>query len=239
MYAVLIPAFNPSEHLIEIVRGLERAAQRQIVVVDDGSSGESAPIFEQIVRVGGVVLLRHPRNMGKGQAIKTGLNHLLATGPDPAGVVTMDADGQHTIPDLLQVGLMLERNDRALILGSRTGPAGVPLRSRLGNGLTAFLFGVITGLKLRDTQTGLRGIPPIHIPGIAALEGSRFEYEMQMLFFCAWQGIPIVEVPVERVYLGRNESSHFKPFKDSVIIYRILLVNWVRILRRKALGTAR
>lgn len=234
MYAIVIPAYNPDQRLLEIVRNLA-AEGRPIVVVDDGSdSPESAGILEQIRGCGAVTLLRHPWNRGKGCALKTGLAFVLKHKPDLVGVATIDADGQHAVADLLKVGARLERGEGKLILGVRSAWRDVPLRSHIGNAVTRRVFAAISGVALRDTQCGLRGIPRALLPALACLPGARFEYEMAMLFFCAEQGIPIAEELIETRYFDDNRSSHFKPWRDSARIYRMLLGTWLRLLRRKA-----
>ena len=71
----LIPAYNPTERLVGIVRGLAESGFASIVVVNDGSDAGCDPVFAEVVTIGEVTLLRHAVNLGKGAALKTGLNH--------------------------------------------------------------------------------------------------------------------------------------------------------------------
>lgn len=233
-YAVLIPAYNPDQRLVEIVAELGAMAG-PVVVVDDGSAAASWPVFDQISRREAVTLLRHEVNRGKGSAIKTGLGHIARTRPDLHGVVLMDADGQHAVEDLRRVGDLLEPNDRRLVIGVRSEVAArAPLRSRLGNAAIGFLFARLTGRRLLDTQTGLRAIPSSLFPDFLALAGTRYEYEMEMLCFCCARGIPIVETPIETRYLDDNRASHFNPPVDSSKIVWALLRYGLRRRRRAA-----
>ena len=86
--AVVIPAYRPSAALEEVVRALAQRSFPTILVVDDGSGPEFAAIFARVAAVPGVQLLRHATNLGKGAALKTGINHAACTIPSLAGVVT-------------------------------------------------------------------------------------------------------------------------------------------------------
>jgi len=231
MYAILIPAYNPDRRLIEIVEEIIRE-EGPVVVVDDGSSPRSRAVFDEVSRQRGVTVLRHEVNRGKGCALKTGLSHIRRAHPDLAGAVLMDADGQHAVGDLRRVGGRLGAGERVLIIGERSLSRNVPFRSRLGNSFTSSLFSALTGVKIRDTQTGLRAIPMSLIPEFVALGGDRYEYEMEMLCFCCAHAIPIVEVPIETRYFDDNRASSFNPPVDSAKIIWTLLKNRFRSRRR-------
>src|SRR5580698_2418614 len=98
--AILIPAYRPSESLVDVVRALAEKSFPHIVVVDDGSGPDFRATFAQVAALPGVQMLRHATNLGKGAALKTGLNYILCNLPDLAGVVTADADGQHHPDDI-------------------------------------------------------------------------------------------------------------------------------------------
>lgn len=99
----------------------------------------------------------------------------------------------------------------------------VPLRSRVGNALTAALFGLLTGQKLADTQTGLRGLTPQILPWAFELPGDRYEYEFNMLLWASRCGVELAQVPITKVYEPGNPTSHFNPVLDSLRIYAPLL----------------
>lgn len=214
---VLIPAYEPDERLPRLVAELH-AAGAEILVVDDGSGPRHREVFEAAVAAGAELLV-HPRNLGKGQALKTGLARLQLERPGE-DIVTADADGQHTVRDILRVGAELQadaqRRTPVLVLGCRAVTGKVPLRSRLGNAAARATFLLAAGWRLSDTQTGLRGIPAAIVPWLLAQPGNRFEYEQQVLLRAHRDGIGTREVPIRTVYLGRNESSHFRPVRDSL-----------------------
>ncbi|MFT4230431.1 MAG: glycosyltransferase family 2 protein, partial [Microbacterium sp.] len=218
---VLIPAYQPGPRLVELVAAVRSGdADVHVVVVDDGSGPDYAPVFDRAAAAGATVL-RHGQNRGKGAALKTGFGHALAAHPGE-DVVTADADGQHTVRDILRVVDAL-RGDRAdgrtaMILGCRTLSRATPLRSRVGNALARGLFRFAAGWRLSDTQTGLRGIPAVHVKWMREQAGERFEYEQNVLLRCHAAGVDTREVEIEAVYLEGNASSHFRPVADSLRI---------------------
>lgn len=219
----LIPAYNPDAQLIALVEGLLRSLSARIIVIDDGSSPASAQTFARLEELPGCEVLRHAVNLGKGRALKTGFNHCLVNVPDLAGVITIDADGQHLAEDVRKVVAAFLADPRALVIGARTFAAGVPLRSRFGNLLTRRIFRLLVGGRLTDTQSGLRCIPADLLPSLIALDGERYEYEMNMLIHAHKRGVVMSEVPIATVYLDNNRSSHFNPLLDSMKIYFLLL----------------
>jgi putative flippase GtrA len=170
-----------------------------------------------------VRLLRHAVNLGKGAALKTGFNFALCEFPDCAGVVTADADGQHDPDDVARLARALMDSPQTLILGAREFGRGVPLRSRLGNLVTRRVLRAVSGLALRDTQTGLRAIPLDFARKLLPLSSSGYEFELDMLLACKASRRAIAEVPIRTIYLDGNAASHFNPIFDSMRIYFVLM----------------
>ena len=219
---VVIPAYEPTGKLAELVEELS-ADGRPIVIVDDGSSPQCRAIFDHLAARPNIVLLRHAVNLGKGQALKTAFNHVLLHSPaDAVGVVTADADGQHLAADIRRVAERLEQGGpRTLILGSRAFQGTVPLRSRIGNVMTRRIFTLLIGRALTDTQTGLRGIPQSLLGELMQLEAGRYEFELEMLIRATRQ-MPIEELTIATVY-GSFAKSHFNPLRDSLRIYFVFV----------------
>ncbi|MFA5161741.1 MAG: hypothetical protein WC421_05805 [Elusimicrobiales bacterium] len=158
------------------------------------------------------------RQLRKGRALKTGFDYFLANFGGVPGIVTADADGQHRPEDILRIANAMGKNPGCLVLGTRAFSGYVPLRSLLGNIISRFLFG-LAGVKVSDTQTGLRGIPADEIPGLLRLGGERYEFETAMLFSLKCRGVRFVEENIATVYADNNNSSHFNPLKDSMKVY--------------------
>jgi putative flippase GtrA len=117
----------------------------------------------------------------------------------------------------------LLRHPHGLVLGVRDFSGDVPFRSRFGNFWTRWFFFLMTGLNVRDTQTGLRGIPSSLVRRVAAIPGERYEYEMAVLADARHHESKPLQVPIATVYIDSNRASHFQPLADTVRIYRSLL----------------
>ena len=221
MTAILIPAYNPTDELIEYVSLLNSYGFSIIVVVNDGCTEEYGHIFSVLE---GAKILNHDKNRGKGAALKTGLRYITKNHPDISGIITADCDGQHSAEDVVKISNELEKNDGALLLGSRCfKDKKVPPKSRFGNNLTRGVFWLFFGKKLKDTQTGLRGLPTSRANEFITLSGNRYEYEINMLIKAVTAKIPIKEIGIQTIYIENNKGSHFNPFIDSIKIYFLIL----------------
>ena len=221
--AVVIPAYNPGPELPQLVGQLLQRKLEAIAIVDDGSGVSYRQYFDEAAAWPGVRILRHAVNLGKGAALKTGINAVLCDYPDIGTLVTADADGQHHPDDILAVAKYGAEHRHALVLGARRFSRGVPFRSRLGNGLTKWIMRFVIGQRLSDTQTGLRCIPSCLRATLLQLPHQGYEFELDMLLECRKQGIAIAEIPIRTIYIAKNKSSHFNPVFDSMRIYFVLL----------------
>lgn len=219
-YIALVPAYEPEDLMIGLLKELSET-EMEAVVIDDGSGEKFAPLFAEAAKY--ATVLTHPQNMGKGQGIRTGLAHIFEKYGDDCVVVTVDADGQHKVPDALELCRRAESAPDTLFLGSRKFVGDVPLRSRFGNSLTRLVYRISTGLKVHDTQTGLRAFSGKMIPTMLEIKGNRYEYEMNVLLDFARDGVPIDEMEIETIYINNNEGSHFNPLKDSFRVYKEIL----------------
>ena len=221
-FAVLIPAYRPSESLPDLVRALAEKAIPAIVIVDDGSGPEYQDVFSRAAAFPNVHLVRHATNLGKGAALKTGINYALCAFPELVGIVTADADGQHHPDDIERIAGTLLAHPDCLVLGSRGFDGDVPVRSRFGNTLTSMVVRALIGQKLTDTQTGLRGIPTSLLLRILRIESTGYEYELEMLIAAHHSSVPVIEEPIRTIYEAGNKYSHFNPIVDSMKIYFVL-----------------
>ena len=217
----LIPAYKPNENLISFIQSLETRGL-EVVVVNDGSGEDYLPLFHKIQEQSLATVIHLEKNQGKGAALKAGLSYL-NTINDDFQVITLDADGQHSIQDALFLLQRSLENEGSLLLGSRAQSKNSPLRSRIGNYITKKVFSLTTGVKVEDTQTGMRAFSKQLILKLLKIQGNRYEYEMNMLLDFAKEGIPIREYPIETIYINDNEESHFDTVKDSIRIYSQIL----------------
>lgn len=235
-YIALIPAYEPERKLIGLTADLKEKGF-DIVVVDDGSGPEYKDIFGELEQQ--ATVLTHSQNRGKGAALKTGLRYInkymaytesvktaagtaSVSGMD-AVIVTVDADGQHLPDDVLRVAEISANRRDALVLGSRALGRDIPARSRFGNTVTRHVYSAATGVRVHDTQTGLRAFHRSLIPRLLEIEGDRYEYEINMLMKLAAEGVPVIEERIETVYENNNSGSHFRTVRDSFRVYKEIL----------------
>ena len=231
---VIIPAYEPDERLIGLLEDFRKENIRDVVIVNDGSGESYAEIFARagllLEGIGGTILT-HEVNRGKGRALKTAFSYVLECYPDAIGVVTADSDGQHTVECIRSVRRRLEEKPSSLVLGVRTFDGeDIPWKSAFGNKLTMRVLAYVSGVRVSDTQTGLRGIPRDFMKRLIDVPGERFEFETQMLLETA-DRLPIEEVPIRTIYDSKeNHQTHFNPLKDSIRIYRILGAKFIKYI---------
>lgn len=229
---VIIPTYNNAGTLKDVL-SRTLAQGLPIVVVDDGCTDGTREILSGFKDV---TVIAHPKNQGKGAALKTAFRWALEKGY--AYAVTIDSDGQHypeDIPELLKA-----KGERTIVVGSRT-TRGANAGGSFANRFSNFWFTAYTGIRLTDTQTGFRLYPLHDLPSLRVV-GNRYEAELSLLLFSAWKGFRLVPVQV-RVNYPKDRVTHFRPFQDFM---RITLVNiiglplavfygWPRILLHKLL----
>ena len=144
--SIVIPAYNESEAIAEVIGVLRTAAPwREIIVVDDGSTDETGAC----AAAAGATVIRHPYNIGNGAAVKNGIRH--ATGDF---ILIVDADGQHPPEDALRLIAPLGTYD--LVIGARSGATQATHARRAGNGVLNRLAGYLTGREIPDLTSGFR-----------------------------------------------------------------------------------
>ena len=227
----IIPSLDPDDKMPLYVNDLINNGCKHVVVVNDGSHNETLHYFDEIKNKKEVVILNHEVNKGKGAALKSAFSYVLNNLKDIKGVVTADADGQHSTSDTIKVAnRLLETNN--IVLGTRNfNEKNVPFKSRNGNKITSFIFKLLFGKWINDTQTGLRAIPYDYLNTCLELDGDRYEYEIKMLIKIVEDKKEIIEEPIETIYFDSNRASHFNPFKDSFKIYKIMfskLINYAK-----------
>ena len=220
--SIVIPSLDPDENLVNVVSGLRGAGFDDIIIINDGSAAERLRFFDEAAEGGGVTVLTHEENKGKGTALKTAIKWMTENRPDSLGAVTADSDGQHTVEDIAAVAEELAAHPDSIVMGSRNfDEAGIPARSRFGNKATRTVLRMSTGLRLSDTQTGLRGLPACRFEEMLGIDGERYEFEMNMLVYAGRNRVPIREVPIKTVYINGNVGSKFRVVADSLRIYRV------------------
>ncbi|MCI9279210.1 MAG: glycosyltransferase [Bacilli bacterium] len=220
---VIIPAYKPDKKIMSaFMEKLEKNFEK-IVIIDDGSGEEYQSFFQEYHKKG-ITVLRNHINLGKGRAIKYAFNYCLNTYDTMVGTVTADCDGQHSVEDIKKCCQSLIKNPESLIIGTRNFDLeNVPFKSRYGNKITRNMFSIFVGIKITDTQSGLRAFGKSTMKKFLDVSGERYEYETNMLIACKEKEIKIEEVPIKTIYIGENETSHFNPIRDSILIYKLFI----------------
>ncbi len=221
--AVVLPSLNPDERLVTVVSGLIGSGFKNIVVVNDGSDEEKLEFFYEIQKYPGVTVLNHEFNKGKGRALKTAFSWCHKNLRGIKGVVTVDGDNQHDVRDIAACVKEMLKTEK-VVLGVRDfSGKDIPWKSKAGNNITRFVFRLFCGIKISDTQTGLRAIPFKYLEFMTEISGERFEYETNMLLEMKDGHVPFSEVKIRTIYEDKeNSTSHFHPIKDSFKIYKII-----------------
>ena len=211
--AVVIPALNEALRIREVVLDA-RAHCDHVIVVDDGSDDGTAGCIDDL----DVTVLRHPRRMGKGAALRSGFAQ--ARRLDMQGVVTMDGDGQHCGADIPRLIEAANRNPRCVIVGARLRKrATQPVYRRIGNDFGDWGIAWGCGFRLVDSQSGQR-LYPHAVYTLDDVPGEGFVFEAQMLISAARRaGAGVVAVPIETRYASADgpvqfRKSHFRLFRD-------------------------
>ncbi len=226
--SVILPSLDPDEKLQGVIDGLLRQGFTDIILVNDGSKEENLHYFREAAKDPRVQLLHHEVNKGKGAALKTAFRWFLENRPDGLGVVTVDGDGQHHPADTKACALNTLTTGK-ITLGVRDfSGKDVPARSRFGNNLTSLIFKVFVGMKIADTQTGLRAFGRKAVEALTEVAGDRFEYETNMLLFMKQQKMAFDQVKIRTVYIEENKTSHFHPIRDSFRIYKLIFGHFVK-----------
>jgi UDP-N-acetylglucosamine---dolichyl-phosphate N-acetylglucosaminyltransferase len=208
--AVVIPAFNAADTIASVVRGVkEHIALDRIVVVDDGSSDDTA----SVARAEGAQVLRHDVNKGKGMSLRTGFEFILKR-PEIEAVVTLDADGQHDPREIPEFAEAFRRGGADIIVGSRMrNHSGMPPLRVFTNRVTSAIISLTTGQKIEDSQIGYR----LHRASLLRkleLATSRYDTESEILIKGCRLGARVESIPVRTIYA--DETSAIDPARDAM-----------------------
>ncbi len=229
--AVVIPALEPGKELLDYVDEILSRRFAEVVVINDGSSPHAEDIFDELVAKLGCTVLAHPQNMGKGAALKTAVAHIRDHMRHIGGIVTADADGQHSLLDVQRMAQKLIDRPEALILGVREFGNGTPRRSLMGNRISSATLKLLYGIELCDTQTGLRAISRAHFDWMLSLKGQRYEYELNMIIDSKISGVELMTIPIQTLYFNDNAGSHFRTIKDGGRVYFQMLRGLICYIR--------
>jgi glycosyltransferase involved in cell wall biosynthesis len=219
-FCVIVPTYNNQKTLKKVLDSILDFTQN-IIIVNDGSTDETSEILKQYSQF---TQIHHPKNIGKGRALRNGFRKAIEMHFEYA--ITIDSDGQHFASDIPNFIAKIQKEPNSLLIGSRNmTQENVPKKSSFGNKFSNFWFQFETGIKLEDTQSGFRLYPLKLIP--KQFYTNKFEFEIEVIVRSAWKGIVVKNIPIQILYDPAERVSHFRPFKDFT---RISILNTVLVL---------
>lgn len=219
----LIPVYNEAPHIENVVKGCLKHLNAAYVV-DDGSTDASG----ELARNAAATVLRHPRNRGKGAALRTGFADIMKDGRWDA-IVVLDGDGQHDWEEIPRFISYLQNGGYDIVVGNRMRDVRpMPLSRKATNRLSSRLLSALTGQRIEDSQCGFR-LMKTEALGKLVLTTTKFDTESEMLLEAARNGFRIGNLPIPTIYGA--EKSYFRPFLDTL---RFLRVATRYVFRRKA-----
>ncbi len=203
----LIAAYNEERHVSQVVAGTRRFIA-EVVLVNDGSTDRTAREAE----LAGATVIRHAHNLGKGQALRTGLAHVLAR--SFSHVLFLDADLQHDPAEIPKLLAARDEGDGDFVLGEREFlRSAMPPARFYSNVIGSRILSSLIGAEVMDSQSGFRLIRADLLRQVR-LTGRGYEIETEMLIKLVRAGARLDRVTVQRLRYD-GVRSHFRPFRDT------------------------
>ena len=218
-FCVIVPTYNNQKTLKKVLDSILDFTSN-VIIVNDGSTDQTSEILKQYSQL---TQIHHPKNLGKGRALRNGFRKAIEL--DFEYAITIDSDGQHFAADIPGFIEEIQKEPNSLLIGSRNmTQENVPKKSSFGNKFSNFWFKFETGIALEDTQSGFRLYPLKLIP--KRFYTNKFEFEIEVIVRSAWKGIVVKNIPIQVLYDPAERVSHFRPFRDFT---RISILNTVLV----------
>ena len=204
MVVAVVPAYNEDRFIGSVVLKA-RLFVDQVIVVDDGSSDETA----KVATGAGAEVIVHAVNEGKGRALETGFARALELGADI--VVTLDGDGQHDPQDALAVIHPIQRGQADMVIGSRFRDAKnhIPIWRKAGQHALTLVTNVASGTSFSDSQSGFRAFSRQALETFS-IRSKGFAIESEMQFWAREQNLRVVEAPISCLYVEESKRNPFR-----------------------------
>jgi glycosyltransferase involved in cell wall biosynthesis len=196
-FYVVIPAYNEDLRIGEVIQQV-KSFTKNIIVIDDGSSDKTAEVVKNL----GVTVFRHRINLGKGAAMKTGVEAAFLLGAEV--VVLMDADGQHN-PKYIPQFLEKINEGYDIVFGSRNFSFGVPLVRFLGNKFGSVLINLLFGIYRSDLLCGFMAFTKKTYLKIK-WDSPRYGVETEIVVRTGKNKLKYTEVPIETIYIDKYKG---------------------------------
>ena len=225
--SLVIPAYNEEDQIVTTIEKTNRimedmGVEYEIIVVNDGSKDETGLRILQCANNNGhLKLVSYPENMGKGYAVKTGFSSAVGD-----SVVFMDGDMEIDPDQIKRYVRALKSGD--IVISSKRHPESC-VESPFARRFLSYSFNVLvrllTGLRLSDTQSGLKAVKRKSLENVfPALSVKRFAFDVELLAVANLYGLSIVELPVDIKLKNSKFSSKeiFGMFVDLLgVTYRL------------------
>jgi len=218
---IVIPAYNEARLIARVIRDLFNYGYNNIVVVDDGSTDNTAGIVKKF----NAELVRHPVNMGPGAAIKTGIDYALLKNADI--IVTFDADGQHLAKDIPGLIKPIINNEAEITLGNRflNNTSNVPLFKEVILKTGAILMFLMYGIISSDAHNGLKAMSRTTAQRID-IKSNGWEYCSEIIEEVRLKKIKYLEIPVTVKYSDYSIKKGQKIYNSFYIVSK-MFVKWI------------
>jgi len=220
---VVIPAYNESKMILNVVNDLRNQDYFNIVIIDDGSTDDTY----KVALSSGVIVLKQVINRGQGAALKTGIDYAVLSGAKV--IVTFDADGQHNSKEINNLVKPVLNNEVDVTLGSRfigKRAKNIPFIRKIFLKGGSIIIRIFYGIKLTDSHNGFRALSR-KAAKLINIKSDRMEHASEILEQIKRQGLSYKEVPVTIKYTeyslrkGQNTLNAFnilfKMIKNKII----------------------
>lgn len=224
-FCVVIPAYNESRTIREIVVSTLRYAHH-VIVVDDGSTDNTAELLKDLP----ITVIKNNTNLGKAASLLKGMDAALTAGLLP--VITLDADGQHKPDDIERFLECASLHPDKIIIGARlSDKKAFPAARYYANKTANFWISWASGYAIEDSQSGFRLYPASLIKkmDLSANKKDSFVFESEVLIDASRKGYQSVSIPIEAIYNTNARPSYFRSVRDIGLITR--MVAWKLLIR--------
>jgi len=243
-HALILPSFNSGAALLPTVTAALQVWSPVFVVIDGSDDGSDDGLTALQLQRADLIVLRLPRNQGKGAAVLCGAR--LACDRGFTHALVMDADGQHSIESIANFMSTSKARPDALVLGRPVFPPNVPKERLHGRKLSVVMVWLeILGCGIDDPLFGFRVYPLSAL--LAALErrrtGRRYDFDTEAAVRLVWAGVPALNLPAPVRYPSRSEGgiSHFRYGRDNArlvgmhvrLLVELILWRWLWVCRAR------